>query len=1561
MNTYDVTIDGRNKSYTNIATISSGDYPIHEENRMVIENPTGMMSTLISQAGKMVELFLPYPAKGVYYFSQNILDNVPIHFEAKNEKWYAIKDVSSRFISMQDPFAAESEVSNQDLILIRKDSDLFMLYTEELNQESMVRHNYVVLPSDLFIGRNDDNDIVYSAAMISGKHAVIHYNGKRWSVRDLDSRNGIFVNGYRVINAELSLGDEIYIYGLKIIIGSGFLSINDGNNRVYVNRKKIRAVTSTANVMRTLAPDNVVVSDNEYNRSPRSRIAFEKKTINFELPPMSLGNERLPMLMRMGSSLVMGGSAALTGNVAMLAGSVLLPMLSQQYSKEEREEYEERRRVSYNKYLNEKKHEIQTEIEKEEWILRHNYPDMQEVLSYVSGGEKLWERGKDEDDFLKLRIGCGQAPINAEIRFPDRHFEMDEDDLRNKMYSLADKDYYLQNVPILLDLIKYNVVGVCGNTEKIRSFINGLIMRLSLLFSYDEVKMIVLLDEEDLNEMEYIRCLPHMWDDQRNIRFVAVNDAETYQISEHLQKVLENDLEKARGLETILKERPYYIIFSLNKKLFENAAILQTIMKEKDSLGVSIFAVHPDLPKECQVLLEINEDDDNRIIFVTDIDHKDVVFSADSIDEENAAYSMRLLANTKLRLISQAYSLPKSYGFLEMYGVGKIEDLNIRKRWEDSNPVKSLAAPIGIGTDGELFYLNLHEKFQGPHGLVAGMTGSGKSEFLLSYILSMAINYSPEEVAFILIDYKGGGLAGAFVDEKKGIHLPHIVGTITNLDGAAIQRNMICIESEMKRRQSIFNNAKSISNQGTMDIYNYQKLFRQGIVDEPLPHLFIISDEFAELKQQQPEFMDELISIARIGRSLGVHLILATQKPAGIVNDQIRSNAKFKICLKVQDKQDSTDMLKRPEAAELKETGRFYLQVGYNEFFALGQSAWSGAMYEPSDQVISKKDDTIQFIDLVGQEIYSIKPEVKKSSTQKTQLVAIVEELQRLAENEKIEPLMLWKPELSSAIDIASISINENSGIQIPIGVIDEPEKQQQFSMILNMNKLNHILFFGESGMGKSTALQTIMMSVIQNYKVEEVNFYILDFASRSLAIFKNAPHCGGIITEDTKDDLFRFVRLLDSIINERTKLFAELGVDNYNDAILLQKIPMILIFIDNLAGTAGTKVGDALYYAFPTYLKKCSSLGIQFIATCTRPGEILSRIRPEFGTNIAFAQKDKYEFSDAICCRCSYIPPSFPGRGLIKYQEKPLEIQMAMYNPAVQGIERTKEIRKLCDSLADSCGECTIVKQIPEIKKEITYSEFISRIKQGRVPLGYSIVSAKEISLPLKQLSMMSVYFGSNKLVKPVTANLMSVAKRENARIYVIKKLSHSIFNEGMECSPEKITEFWKELLPLFQERKALIQSYCDNNKIDKSNKDNIYKYTFSYAYEQTQPIFIFIESFRDLCENGNQEALDVLSGMFALSRLYNIYIIGYFYADETVKLSSNNLYKKYNPEQIVLLFGNQLDKQSLCTVPRDVANNLDMNQFLMKYQDQLHALYMPLEIIDEEIDEDDKAIFEV
>ena len=226
------------------------------------------------------------------------------------------------------------------------------------------------------------------------------------------------------------------------------------------------------------------------------------------------------------------------------------------------------------------------------------------------------------------------------------------------------------------------------------------------------------------------------------------------------------------------------------------------------------------------------------------------------------------------------------------------------------------------------------KKHHGPHGLVAGTTGSGKSETLQTYMLSLAVNYSPDDIGFFIIDYKGGGMANLF----KG--LPHMIGQISNLSGNQVKRAMISIKSENRRRQRVF------TEHGVNNINAYTKLYKNGEAAQPVPHLFIIVDEFAELKKEEPDFMQELISVAQVGRSLGVHMILATQKPNGTVDDNIWSNSKFRLCLRVQDKQDSNDMLHKPDAAYITQAGRCYLQVGNDEVYELFQSGFSGAVYD---------------------------------------------------------------------------------------------------------------------------------------------------------------------------------------------------------------------------------------------------------------------------------------------------------------------------------------------------------------------------------------------------------------------------------------------------------------------------------------------------------------------------------------------------------------------------------------------------------------------------------------
>lgn len=347
-----------------------------------------------------------------------------------------------------------------------------------------------------------------------------------------------------------------------------------------------------------------------------------------------------------------------------------------------------------------------------------------------------------------------------------------------------------------------------------------------------------------------------------------------------------------------------------------------------------------EIPQGCSSLIWVDSLSSGTLVNSSNQDEK-IAFTFNSIDDKDAQQIVNLLAPVYTEEISLEGSLTKNISLFEMFNILVVDDLDLEQRWANSKVFQSMAAPIGVTKTG-IISLDLHDKAHGPHGLVAGTTGSGKSEVLQTYILSIATIFHPYEVAFVIIDFKGGGMVNQFKN------LPHLLGAITNIDGKEIDRSLKSIKAELQKRQRLFAEAE------VNHIDKYIQKYKAGQVTTPIPHLILIVDEFAELKAEQPEFMKELISAARIGRSLGVHLILATQKPSGQVDDQIWSNSRFKLCLKVQSQEDSNEVLKSPLAAEIKEPGRAYLQVGNNEVFELFQSAYSGAPDKMADTNIKE-------------------------------------------------------------------------------------------------------------------------------------------------------------------------------------------------------------------------------------------------------------------------------------------------------------------------------------------------------------------------------------------------------------------------------------------------------------------------------------------------------------------------------------------------------------------------------------------------------------------------------
>lgn len=1543
------------------------------------DNMHGFHLILFSDSDEMHDLWLPIVPEGFFRFTDSP-EHRFLSVSSKNGQWIAVCKKPAYFQNVPLEQSCEIPLMDGQLLKIDFEDRTYSLYVEKVSRNQKVYHNYPVCSDiEITIGSQPGNDIRYDNPYVSRKHAILRRSAGKWSIQDCGSIYGVFINGTKRDNANLKTGDAVCIMGLRMIIGPNFLSINDSAGRVTINQR----------VLQDLTPDHGGYSyyhgqelsdstDSFFNRSPRKRLEMARKTISVEGPPMSMEQKQIPLMLRMGSSMVMGGAAALAGNFMTLISSVMFPFLSSKYTDKQRQEYEQLRFSKYREYLENKRTEIEEACREEKKFLNQKYPEIHNVINVAKRKAQLWERRPVDSDFLHIRLGTGTQLLTATIEYPTRRFELESDELEEEMYKLVESPRYVDGVPIVFSMADTRVCGLLGQRDQVVEYIRQLVLQIAIFHSYDEVKTVFFLNSEELAYLDEIRYLPHVWDDHRTIRFIATDEAEAYKLGEYIKDQISGDTEGEKELSHILKKRPYFLIFALDKKLFESHEAMKDILQSGETRGISIIAAYNDLPKESQNIITLESNQKNVCTTMSADGGEDVLFSVDSCNKKEFAEAMRVLANTRLKTAAQAQEIPKMITFLEMFKAGRIEQLNPLKRWQDNNPAKSLAAPVGVAADGSLFMLDLHEKRQGPHGLVAGMTGSGKSEFLITYILSMAVNYHPDEVAFVLIDYKGGGLAGAFENPQAGVRLPHLVGTITNLDGASIQRSLMSIESELIRRQKVFNEIKSTVNEGTMDIYAYQKLYRAGRVAEPMPHLFIISDEFAELKQQQPEFMEKLISAARIGRSLGVHLILATQKPSGVVNDQIRSNTKFRVCLRVQERSDSMDMLKRPEAAELKDTGRFYLQVGYNEYFALGQSAWCGAAYEPQDTVTVQRDDAIEFLDTAGQIIAKAKPKVKKIDSGMKQIGAVVQYLYDLAKKHGFESKQLWLEPMGNKLDVAELSDQTNeqteNGICATIGLIDDPERQSRYPLVLQLSTYRNLLLSGSSGCGKSTFLITLLYALSNRYSPEKVNYYIMDFSGGALSPFQNTPHCGAYLTEDDDLDVERLLQTLKKMAKQRKKLFAKEGVTNFEAYNQIHSIPMVFVVIDNFSGISTLKNGNAYFSAFHEYLKEAAGLGIKFLITCTNLNEISIRCKQEIDYRITLQMKDKYAYGEALNRRITILPDTCSGRGLCLHEGRALEYQTAIPFCDQNEQSRTMLLTEQAKELTERYKPYHCAWSLPTINDEETYEEFCSDVPQGRIPLGYDIQNVKKISIPLAQLYCGAVNFGNPVSIAKVLNNLIYAAQYNKMELVIVKRLCDSVFDQTLPAksgcsevqfltnSAEASVQLCQQLLQEITQRKTVRNEFLTKNNIPQTEaqKPKVMKKFAPYIRQNTKPMLILFEDFYEFSSVMQDGLFKIYKEIFEGGRGYNFYFIAGFYPETKDKTAVDILSKAYISNAFVLLFGGQYENQALVSLPMAVkkgaAQRNAYNDFYMHYNNEFYPLVMPcgiLESVEEDPDE--------
>lgn len=1258
-------------------------------------------------------------------------------------------------------------------VSLRNQDEIYVLYAFPSYERNYTSYE-IINDYELKIGSDFANDIMGRDDLLSDVHAHIFKRNGNWYIENYNSQFGTFVNSSTVGDdtEQIKNGDIIFICGLKLMLIGNIISIYGPADKVKVSHKNLSKREMIGKKQLYKEPEELkdeeveLYQENDYfYRAPRIIDKIGEDKVNIDQPPQIQSQQNngnfLAVFASMAMSTVtivtflttisgissgqiqgMNIAARLATAIAMLCTVLLIPIIRAIVNKNNRKKQELKRQVEYKKYINSNIIKINNIMEKQGKILKKNYMSAEQCERVIlEKSPELWERKISDFDFLNINLGNGNRNLDLGITKVEPKFSLTHDNLQDIYYDVVNKSRTLKDVPITTSLTEKNVAAIISkDKKKIKDYMENVVLQLITLQSYTDLKLVFFVKDEEM--WEYAKLLPHTWDNARKIRFFATNRNDVKMIAGYLEEIMnERTANEDNGLISISRRdkdyksfETYYLIITDNYNNLHNVNVINRIIESEENVGFSLLCTTDDitqLPTSCKEFIEL--DGKNCVVYENETSSTDKQeFTLEKFEKFDYDKIAKVISNIPIKVAStKATNLPDRYNFLEMFNCGNIEQLNVFDRWNNNDSTQSLQAQIGVDASGNTIYLDAHEKYHGPHGLIAGTTGSGKSEFIITYVLSLAINYHPDDVTFVLIDYKGGGVAGAF--KKKNIQLPHLVGTITNIDSVGLQRSLESIQSELRRRQVMFNEAKNITNESTIDIYKYQKLYHEGTLKTPISHLFIICDEFAELKQQQPDFMAELMSVSRIGRSLGVHLILATQKPAGIVNDQIRSNSKFGVCLKVQDRSDSKDIIKRPDAATLKNAGQFYINVGNDEYFALGQSGYTGVPYVPSEMVKKDEDNSVAFISETGNVIKRIEDkvaEVKDVKSRGDQLTNVVKYLDELANRKEINEKQLWLDPIPANIYVNSLRkkyghVAEHNVIAPIIGEYDDPFNQLQGIVTLNLSKDGNTVIYGSADSGKELVLNSIIYDCAVTHSPEEVQLYCLDFGNEALRMFRGTPQVGDVILSEDIEKISRLITFLKAELKERKRALVEYN-GNYNLYLKTsgKNMPLTVVIIND---------GGAFIQSYPEYeeeittmSKDCIKYGIVFVITANAVNDLRMRMTQNFKKKVALqliGDDYSYVFSKARRKK----PSSLNGRGLITINDNDevYEFQTAqIYKQELLGKYVTETIKKLNDKYKISAPS------IPVLPSKVTIED-VKHVLKGikSVPLGINSNTIKPLT----------------------------------------------------------------------------------------------------------------------------------------------------------------------------------------------------------------------------------------
>jgi len=1079
----------------------------------------------------------------------------------------------------------------------------------------------------------------------------------------------------------------------------------------------------------------------KYRRSPRLRLEppcdkFKIEKIG-EAPKASKNEILRAIVPPLGMIAVTGLTSVLSGrNPLMMLGMGFMSVITAAFTvsqyiseKKERKIENKKRKEDYEQYLIKTVAKISDKYDEETEVLNFRNPSPEKLSEMIETyNSRIYERMASDKDFLVVTLGIGNQASHLSVASDINERATDEESLHVKR--LVEHFSMQREVPITLNLTA-QTLGLVGTYPVLKTAVANLLLQVAFFHSYRDVNFLSLVPEKSYRkDWAGWRLLPHFKIQELNMRGF-VHNAHTrdlllnsfYQILNKRKQVL-----KEAG-----KEKPHFVphyIFTI----FDDSYLLghginEFLAEDMSELGVTVIWCKEDqklLAETVSALVEYKNQSAGEII------NDNKVYVAKSFEPYREVpfleKSLRKLTNLE-HVEVEKNAIPESLSLLDQYEVKKVEDLDIQGRWASAEPNKSIKSLIGWRGKSEYMYWDLHERVHGPHALVGGTTGSGKSEFLTTYLIGLAINFSPEDIGMLIIDWKGGGIANTL--DK----LPHFMGSITNLDGAGTARALASIKAEMDKRM------KEFAKFGVNNINGYMSLYKSRFnpkpdtkyPEKPIPHLILVSDEFAELKSNVPEFLDELTSVARIGRSLGVHLILATQKPSGVVNDQIEANSTSKIALKMASEQDSNELLKTHDAAHITQPGRGYLKVGENEVYELFQSGYAGVPYDPDATAVETVDERIYQINDIGQTELAYDPgedvvQAHDTSDLPTQLEAVISEVNAVFEASNLTlPAKPWLPNLGSQLQAPEVTRAEELNTKIPLGLLDIPSRQVQENYTFDITDASHTAIFSSPGFGKSTVLQTIVMNLARQNTPEQIQFNLLDFGNNGLLPLKELPHVADIVMLEEVEKLQKMMERISSVLGYRKNLFKKVGVASLSqyESKTKEKLPIIITILDSYDGLGQLdRRKEAIDNLLIQLLREGAALGLYLIMSAGRVGAIRMNMMANIKTKMVLYLNDESEVM-ALMGRDRVAQAEIVGRGQVML-DMPTAIQF--YLPSHDG-----NVTQLLETIEndvmklDKAWTGKRPRKIPMTPEELsleTFEEFPEVMewqKEQKLPMGMS------------------------------------------------------------------------------------------------------------------------------------------------------------------------------------------------------------------------------------------------